>query len=210
MKITKYPQSCLLIEHKGKRILIDPGSFVAEKYSAADLGPVDVVLLTHEHADHVNPNLIKEVIGDSSAEIIANQSTSSLLDGFNVHIVKDGEAFTAAGIKISAHELPHVPMIDGSAGPQNTGYLIDGNFFHPGDGVKISNVQAQSAGIPIAGPDLSYRDAFDFIKQLGCKTAIPIHYDYFLGDPAQFAQLGSSILPETKIIVLDNGQSAEI
>ena len=25
MKITRYPQSCLLIETKGKKILIDPG-----------------------------------------------------------------------------------------------------------------------------------------------------------------------------------------
>ena len=27
MKITKFPQSCLLIETKGKRILIDPRNF---------------------------------------------------------------------------------------------------------------------------------------------------------------------------------------
>lgn len=26
MKITKYPQSCLLVETKGKKILIDPGT----------------------------------------------------------------------------------------------------------------------------------------------------------------------------------------
>lgn len=28
MKITKFPQSCLLIETKGKKILIDPGTLM--------------------------------------------------------------------------------------------------------------------------------------------------------------------------------------
>ena len=35
MKITKYPQSCLLIEHNDKRLIIDPGSLVSQRYKAA-------------------------------------------------------------------------------------------------------------------------------------------------------------------------------
>ena len=37
MKITKYPQSCLLIESKGKKILIDPGTLkYKEEYTATN------------------------------------------------------------------------------------------------------------------------------------------------------------------------------
>ena len=50
MKITKFGHSCLLVEENGVRILFDPGS-----YSTAqnDVKNIDVVLITHEHSDHV-------------------------------------------------------------------------------------------------------------------------------------------------------------
>jgi len=33
MKITKFPQSCLLVETKGKKILIDPGTLKYKEVS---------------------------------------------------------------------------------------------------------------------------------------------------------------------------------
>jgi L-ascorbate metabolism protein UlaG (beta-lactamase superfamily) len=39
MKITKHPQSAVLIEYKGKRILIDPGSYCySENFKPQDWG----------------------------------------------------------------------------------------------------------------------------------------------------------------------------
>lgn len=44
MRLTRYPQSCLLIEEPdGGRVLVDPGRFVAEAYDLDDLGEVDAV-----------------------------------------------------------------------------------------------------------------------------------------------------------------------
>lgn len=37
MKVTKYPQSCLLIEKDGHRIVIDPGNVFTASYKVADL-----------------------------------------------------------------------------------------------------------------------------------------------------------------------------
>jgi L-ascorbate metabolism protein UlaG (beta-lactamase superfamily) len=50
MKITKYGHCCLLIEERGIRILTDPGAFTANIHSS--LTGIDVILYTHEHADH--------------------------------------------------------------------------------------------------------------------------------------------------------------
>ena len=50
MQITKFGQCCLLIEVAGKRILTDPGRF---SVSQNDVSNIDIILITHEHADHL-------------------------------------------------------------------------------------------------------------------------------------------------------------
>jgi L-ascorbate metabolism protein UlaG (beta-lactamase superfamily) len=210
MKVTKYPQSCLIIEQQGKRVIIDPGALLSGKYSAQDLLPVDAILITHEHEDHADPDLIRELVGNSKIPVIANQSSKNMLGELVTKVVADNEEFEAAGMKIVARELPHCLMVDGSAGPQNTGYVVDGVFFHAGDGIALDDLQVKAAAIPIAGPDISVRDVFDFIKQLGCQTVVPIHYDYFVENPRLLVGIGQGETPDVKFVVLDNGQSTEL
>ena len=58
MNITKYPQSCIVIENGSERLIIDPGSLVNPKFTTESLLPVDAILITHEHQDHAAPVLI--------------------------------------------------------------------------------------------------------------------------------------------------------
>lgn len=210
MKITKYPQSCLIVEHNGKRLCIDPGGLVAAKFKTEDLLPLDAILYTHEHSDHVDPDLLKALLQNSKIPVIANQSTRNLLGDLVTQVVADGQEFDAAGVKIAAKELPHCLLPDGSEGPQNTGYVIDGAFFHPGDGIELKDFHIDAAAVPIAGPDISPKDVYQFIKDLGCKTVIPIHYHFFLENPGILAEFAAQIVPGVKFVVLDDGKSAEI
>ncbi|MGH7195610.1 MAG: MBL fold metallo-hydrolase [Candidatus Saccharimonadales bacterium] len=211
MKITKLPQSCLIIEKAGYRVVIDPGSLVTKSYYARDLLPLAGVLLTHEHADHVDPELIRALNqGANDLEVIGNEDTAGAYNGLLTKVVKDGEKFKLAEFNIQARELPHCPMIDGSDGPQNTGYLIDGVFFDPGDGINIEGLSAAAAAVPIAGPDISPRDFVSFIKQINCQTVIPMHYDYFPSDPKFYQQLLSGIDGTLNVAVLADGQTTQI
>ena len=206
MKITKYPQSCLLVETDSTRILIDPGSFVAEEYHADQFGKIDAVLITHEHADHVHEQLVAALkVGPT--RVVANSSTAALLDNNVTDVVNDGDVLEIGGLQVTARELPHVAMIDGSPGPQNTGYVIGGVLFHPGDGVKIEGVHVPVGAIPIAGPDLSARDAYDLAMSIGCKVMIPIHFDYFQENPEVIAGQVASKGNPFKVVVLKNGES---
>lgn len=209
MKVTKYPQSCLVLEKDGKCLLIDPGSLVSQKYSADDLPRPDAILLTHEHSDHADPELIRSLAG-AGVPVVGNQSTADTLNNIVTQIVRDGEVFEAAGFQIVARELPHCLMTDGSEGPQNTGYVVDGTFFHPGDGYSIDNLQVVTLAAPIAGPDISPRDLFTFIRQVKCDKVVPIHYDYFPSDPRFYANMAKDEVPGVEFVVLDNGQSAEL
>lgn len=208
--VTKYPQSCLLLEKGSRRLLIDPGSFVSQKYKPADLLPIEGILITHEHPDHADPNLIKQLVGDNDIPVIGNQSTKDLLGDVVTNLIVDEEELEVAGFRVMAHELPHMPLLDGSAGPQNTGYVIDGVFFHPGDGKDLANLTVNSAAIPIAGPDMSFRDSTNFALQLGCKKVIPIHNDVANLNPDIYKDFVSHGNFPFEIIALQNGESTEL
>lgn len=214
MKITKYPQSCLVLDKDGKRVVIDPGSFVAAKFDAETFGVVDALLITHEHADHLHVDLLRSIVeANPDVPVYANRNVADLSQGLVTNVVDDGESFSVAGFAVVARELPHCAMVDGAPGPRNTGYVVDGAFFHPGDGVEISGVQVAAAGVAIAGPDISPRDVISFIKSVGCTTVIPLHYtnDVFhgLADSAvTWAAWGG--LDDVKVVPLGDGESVTI
>ena len=52
MKLTKHEHACVVLEKDGASIVIDPGSFSSG--AAEIIAGADAILITHEHADHVN------------------------------------------------------------------------------------------------------------------------------------------------------------
>lgn len=188
MKVTRYFQSCLLVEDGGTRILIDPSGH--EKDRVGEFGHLDAVLYTHEHGDHFNSELAKIFVEQGIAPVYANASTAKLIEASKTE-VSDGQEFEINGLKIKAIELPHCLMPDGSQGPQNTGYLINEKLFDPGDGLELEGLKAEILALPITGPDISMKDSFAFAKQLAAKNVIPIHYDVIGANPevySSFAQ----------------------
>jgi L-ascorbate metabolism protein UlaG (beta-lactamase superfamily) len=78
MKITRYFQSCLLIEVSGAKILIDPSGH--EKDRVNELGKLDAVLYTHEHSDHFDAGLAEE-LKSSGAAIYATDEIAAKCRG---------------------------------------------------------------------------------------------------------------------------------
>ena len=204
MKITRYFQSCLLVEEGNTRILIDPSGQEAQR--ANEFGLLNAVLYTHQHADHFDAKLA-ESFAAKKADIYANASTAKQM-AITPNTVKDGQEFEVNGIKIKAIELPHCLMWDGSEGPQNTGYEIAGKLFHAGDGKELANFSIDNLALPITGPDVSLKDAYAFAKQVSAKKVIPIHYDYIGTKPEVFAGIADSA--GFDVHVLHIGESIEI
>jgi L-ascorbate metabolism protein UlaG (beta-lactamase superfamily) len=205
MQLTKYPQSCLVVEVDGHRLLIDPGSFLSAKYDLDDLGHLDGVLITHRHPDHIDPALV-QALRFHGWPMYGNGDVVELLGADLVAPVTSGQPFEVGGVPIVPHDLPHAPLVDGSAGPQNTGYLIDGHLFHPGDGVELSGVSAAIVAAPISGPSISFRDAYRLVELLGARTVVPIHYDLFTADPHHFAR----VCDLAEVLVLEDGASTVV
>ncbi|MGH7782782.1 MAG: MBL fold metallo-hydrolase, partial [Candidatus Binatia bacterium] len=71
MKVTRYFQSCLLIEVNGVTILIDPSGQDKE----TDFGKLDAVFYTHEHLDHFDADMAQTFVEQGIAPVYANTST---------------------------------------------------------------------------------------------------------------------------------------
>ncbi len=205
MRVTKYPQSCVIVEHPdGGRLLIDPGNVAMDAHAFDDFGTVDAVLFTHAHADHFDPRAVEAILG-RGLPIHANADVCAKIDG-PATTVADGDAFSAGGIDVVARAMAHVQMVDGSAGPPNTGFVFDGRLLHPGDSMQVAGVAVDAIAVPIVGPSVSFRDAYVAVGTTGASTAIPIHYDVFLADPQQFA----GFCDLASVVVLGDGESADV
>lgn len=205
MKITRYTQSCLLIEEGGVRILIDPSG--KDKDMALKLEDIAAVFYTHEHSDHFDAELAQTFVEQGIAPVYANASTAKLIKASKTE-VKNGQEFEVNGLKIKAIELPHCLMIDGSTSVQNTGYLVNEKLFHPGDGKELAGLKVEVLAVPLTGPDISAKDAFDFARQVSAKQLIPIHYDYMGGNPKFFAMTTEKHGMKTH--ALENSESVEV
>lgn len=205
MKVTKFLQSCLLLDNGQARILIDPGTLVLDRFVLDDLLPFDAVLFTHRHADHYDERVVAAA-RERGCRLVGNADVCELLgEGDGVTVTANGVPMDVVGFEVTPYDVPHMAMVDGSPPPPNTGFLIDGDFIHPGDGLSFP-VAADSLAVPIAGPDASFRDAYLFVEQVGAKRVIPIHHDVFVAKPEMFA----ARCDIAEVIVLEPGQSTEL
>ena len=91
VKITKFGHCCLLIEERGLRILTDPGS-----YSTAqnNVNNIHVILITHEHVDHIHiPSLKNCIKNNPKVKIFTNKGVAKILDkeAIKYELIEDGQ-----------------------------------------------------------------------------------------------------------------------
>jgi L-ascorbate metabolism protein UlaG (beta-lactamase superfamily) len=123
MKITKYGHCCLLIDTGGIRLLTDPGNFSTMQNDAQD---VDAILITHEHADHLHIDSLKEILKhNSNAKVVTNPSVGKLLEteGITYSSVADGESIDIKGVMVEGMGTTHHEIYKEMGQVENTGYF---------------------------------------------------------------------------------------
>jgi L-ascorbate metabolism protein UlaG (beta-lactamase superfamily) len=205
MRFTKFPQSCAVIEEPdGGRLLIDPGNVAMDAVAFDAFGSLDAVLFTHRHPDHFDPRALEAIL-ERDLPIFTNADVCGLIDDGATQ-VHDGQPFQAAGFDIVPRDLPHVVLVNGAAGPPNTAYVIDGRLLHPGDAIEVNGVNVDAVAVPVAGPSISFRDAYVMLQRTGASTAIPIHYDTFSANTALFEKF----VDIATVVVLDHGEWVDL
>ncbi|UCF60378.1 MAG: MBL fold metallo-hydrolase [Anaerolineaceae bacterium] len=96
LKITFLGHGTLMLNFNGKVIHVDPFSRVAD-YSV--LPKADLVLITHEHRDHMDPDALAFVRTEETEVILTETCAQQVESGI---VMRNGDVHTALGIKIEA------------------------------------------------------------------------------------------------------------
>jgi len=192
-----------------KTLLIDPAEVNPKTFRI-----VDVILVTHEHGDHCDPNIIKDIYKRTNCLVIADSTSAKKLKD----IVPSNKLFEAQigsehrlnGILIRAEPCRHP-----AATPVT--YLIttedNVKVYHTADSQphpQMSQIGQRSppdlvfvtVGAP--APGTSPRTGVEIVKMVRAKAAVPYHAP--TSELKRFAQLLSEELPEVRCILIEKGK----
>ena len=184
MKITKYPQSCLLVETKEKKILIDPGTLKYKEEYFDVWNSVDIILITHKHIDHCNTEILEKI--NDNIKIYSTQEVKDANKTLNINIIKENDIIELDDIKVEVVHAVHgyQPLLKGGKEIyENVGYIIDdgeNRLYTTSDTICFKNdYKADILCVPVTGYGLTM-SAFEaalYAKEVGATLTIPIHMD---------------------------------
>lgn len=200
----------MLIDIDGVRILTDPGSYSTLQTEARD---VDVVLITHEHPDHLHVESLKDVLSNNSnVRVVTNASVGKILggEGIEYHSVSDGEKIDIKGIMIEGFGEKHAEIYKDLGQVENTGYFIGDKLFYPGDAFYNPERPVDVLALPVSGPWCNVHDAVEYALLVKPRVAFPVH-DGNLIYPGVPHRAPAKFLPEAGIefVVIAVGETKE-
>ncbi|MGZ4778494.1 MAG: MBL fold metallo-hydrolase [Thermoanaerobaculia bacterium] len=180
MRIEKWIHSCLLVEDRGGRVLIDPGkfSFRDGAVDPARFRDLAAIVITHEHVDHMDEDALKTIRANNpKASLIANASIASKLS--DVTVLESGRRSFGA-IEIEAISAAHADLLNATP-PKNVGYVLNGRLLHPGDSFHEA-LEAKKGieilALPVMAPWNTELMVAAFATRIAPKVVIPIHDGY--------------------------------
>jgi L-ascorbate metabolism protein UlaG (beta-lactamase superfamily) len=181
MQFTKLGHSCVCLEKDGAALVIDPGTFTN---AVAALTLATAVLVTHEHPDHLDADAVRKALfTDPDLTLWATPAVTDQFKDFGdrVHQVRHGDALDIAGFDVHVYGEKHALIHQDIPLVENTGYLIDGELFHPGDSFTVPEDPVPTLLLPISAPWLKAGDMIDYFRAVAPARGYAIH-DAILND----------------------------
>jgi L-ascorbate metabolism protein UlaG (beta-lactamase superfamily) len=212
MKIKKIGHCCLLIKLDKLTILTDPGAFSSTQNEEMD---IDVVLITHEHADHLHVESLKQVIlNNPKVKVITNSGVGAKLKeaGISYELLEGSGSTKIGSILIEAFDGKHEEIFENIGQVQNTGYFIDNKLFYPGDSFHKPGKPVDILALPVAGPWCKIPDAIRYALAIKPKKAFPVHDGMLQKERIGGShKIPSQVLSENNIefIIINEGDEKE-
>jgi L-ascorbate metabolism protein UlaG (beta-lactamase superfamily) len=189
MKITKFIHSCLLVEMPepvNRTALFDPGVMSAAALPIDSLEFLDDIIITHNHSDHLDVDLIKKLVAKfPDVRITAPQQVAAQLGPEGITVI------TAPTEGIAFFNSPHEvirPFFNADP-PEEIGVHYLEMLSHPGDSHHFSETMPILA-LPVQAPWGSANNAVKLALELKPKHIVPIH-DWHWSDDARISSYNS-------------------
>ncbi len=127
LKITFIGHGTLMFNYGGKIFHVDPWGKLAD-YS--ELPKADVIILTHEHQDHLDPAAIKKTRTKNTVVVLTETCAQTVPGGIIMH---NGDTKTVDGVKIEAVPAYNIVHMRAPGVPYHPKGVGNGYIFTFGD-----------------------------------------------------------------------------
>ena len=213
MKITKYEHACILLEELDQLLIIDPGMFA--KSLPTDLKNVTAIVITHEHGDHLDKDVLRALIDSSpDATIFAPQEVLEQLNEIEAkkELAQPRVSHTAGSFALDFFGRDHAVIYE-TVPCQNVGVMVNKTFYYPGDSFTEPKQPVKVLALPSGGPWMKVGEAIEFMKRVKPEKAFPTHNAVYSEAGNMFAENWLSQQAEmigTDFKVLAPGHSLEV
>ncbi|MFE3524943.1 MBL fold metallo-hydrolase [Streptomyces sp. NPDC059161] len=213
MKLTKHVHACVTVTKGDAKIVIDPGTFTPD--AAQAVAAADAVLITHEHFDHFDEDLIARSL-ETRPELRV-YGPASVVERWSarrgqVTAVAAGDNVAVAGFDVSVFGDLHASIHRDIPRVANVGYLVDGRLYHPGDAYHVPDAPVDTLLLPTSGPWTKLGDAADYVREVAPNSLIQIH-EVMLGPIGQQSTarfLSPEMLTEVPLAIVPIGETIAI
>lgn len=185
--------------HDSFRIKKDTVIYIDPYQLSGSPPKADLVLITHDHFDHLSEADVKKVVSPESV-VVAPPPCQGQLKGLSVKEVRSiqgGQKIQVGGVEVEAIPAHNVNKFRTPGNPfhpkgTGVGYIltIEGKrIYHAGDTDQIPEMAAAKgvdvALLPVSGTYvMTAQEAVEAVKIIQPKVAIPMHFGAIVGSQA--------------------------
>lgn len=196
-RFTWFRQSAMRYAGDGLTVYIDPWG------TAEDELPADLILITHAHFDHLQPDEIAR-LRTAGTKVLAPADVAKELPG-DVTPVAPGESYDAAGLRIQTvpaynvveERLEMHPKANGWVG-----YVLElggSTYYHAGDTDALPELESLAtdvAMVPIGGTyTMDAEEAGGLVRAMWPRLAVPMHFGFVVGSPGDADRFRAAAAP---------------
>jgi L-ascorbate metabolism protein UlaG (beta-lactamase superfamily) len=194
LKITFIGHASLMLTFNGKIMYVDPFGKLADY---AKLPKADVIFITHEHADHLDPAAIRSIRTKDTILVLTATCAEKIPGGT---VMRNGDARTVAGIRVEAVPAYNLVHKRDNGQPYHSkgvgnGYVLtfgDKRVYIAGDTENIPEMKAlKQIDIAFLPMNLPYTMTPEMVADaaMAFKPKVLYPYHYSGTDPAKIVEL---------------------